>query len=632
MVAGHPTQFPPPADFRTMGGDSVVSLFWSILDSGKNELMKNLKGFSSPKGLIGFRLYRKLISDTYFTQIESLYVGTHYNDTLVMNDTTYIYGIRSLYESPDGMSQVLQCEVTPYSGGPTTVAEFKPLTTGELWTSVSNRGQFGDPNAESTGNPSYDWPGGSGNFYLWEGTFWVGTEIEGTPYVSHADYGNYEFEPEGWWWSGPQKSDFDIVSSYNDWSYMNAGRAIGLKIVQRALSWQSGLAAHTVAYEFDIIWDRVKSDVASDEDEINIYCSWCFDAAISEVNQCCDDLVSYDGWTNGEWVNLTHYPSPSDNYTILQDTTLLIPDGVPDQVCIYGDDPNENTILGDTQWIWRDMSFMLDADNPDLFGNDSSFYGLSSGFIFASVIYAPKSPNDSIWIGEMGKTCRLIRPASHQWWNWNNDPGVDRDKYKYMTGEHSMSMGYKFLPHPYDVGADVYDYRFLLTYGPYSMSDGDTIHLVLATGIGQGLNGGVDKGYGRGYLPGARQLSDYALMMYYDSAANSDPYHPSAPDEDIHWRYSGVEDDEILENKLSLNNNIIIGKFLKMELQLKERGIIDVEIFDKLGRKVKSIKESFISGAGTLTIPLESLPQGVYFLRGIINKEVICREKVILIR
>lgn len=509
-----------------------------------------------------------------------------------------------------------------------------PITTGDLWACVCNNGIIGGGPFE-TGCPGYSWPGGRGPFYLWEGRLWVGTMVEGTPYVSHADYGNYEWEPGEWGFIGRGKSDFDVVCSYNDWGNENWGRAIGIKIIQRALSWKYGPARHIIAYEFDVIFDHSKSDVVESDVLDKFYFSLCFDGDICEADRTSphiDDIVFYDGWTGGEWASLTHFPSPSDDYTILPDTTLLIPDGIPDQVCLFGDDTNEVTILGDTQWVWRDMSFLMDGDNPDEPGNDSTEYGLCSGVLFSSMLYAPESPRDSIWKDSNGDLSRIPRPASHQWWNWNNDPGTDRNKYDYMTGEHPMSFGYKFLPHPYDVGAGVFDYRFLLTYGPYSIADGDTIHFVLATGVGQGLNGGVDGGYSRGYLPGARQLRDYALTMYYDSAAHSDPYHPSAPDEDIHWRFSGVVDEDILENELSLSNNIIIGRFLKMELQLKERSTVEIEIFDKLGRKVNSIKESFVSGTGTLIIPLQSLPQGVYFLRGIINKEVICKEKVILIR
>ncbi|MCK4225329.1 hypothetical protein KAX29_00355, partial [candidate division WOR-3 bacterium] len=226
-VVGHPTQFPPPLSFRGMGGDSVVTLFWSLPDTGRKELMKNIKSSSDNRGLIGFRLYRRLISDTYFTQIESLYVGTYYNDTLVMNDTTYVYGIRSIYESPDGMSPIIECQVSTISGGPTTVKESRVIRTGELWTTVSNFGISGDPNASSTGNPSYDWPGSAGYYYLYAGDIWLGTRIGGTPYVSSYD-GYDEFEPEGWEWIGPGKSDFDIVSAYHDWGAYNSGRAIGV--------------------------------------------------------------------------------------------------------------------------------------------------------------------------------------------------------------------------------------------------------------------------------------------------------------------------------------------------------------------------------------------------------------------
>ena len=72
-----------------------------------------------------------------------------------------------------------------------------PITTGDLWACVCNNGTIGDPNADATCCPGYSWPGGRGPYYLWEGRLWVGTIVKGTtgeeiPYVSHADYGNYE--------------------------------------------------------------------------------------------------------------------------------------------------------------------------------------------------------------------------------------------------------------------------------------------------------------------------------------------------------------------------------------------------------------------------------------------------------
>ncbi|MCK4526338.1 hypothetical protein KAW18_03105, partial [candidate division WOR-3 bacterium] len=634
IASGHPTQFPPPLSFRGMGGDSVAFLFWSLPNVNKKDFIKNLKGSPDNRGLIGFRLYRRLISDANFTQIESLYVGTYYSDTLVMNDTIYVYGIRSIYESPEGMSSVMEWQVSTYFDS-TSVYQSREIVTGDLWTHVSNFGAFGDANASSTGNPSYDWPGSVWNYYLWEGRLWVGTNYNGTPYVSHCDYGNYEWEPEGWITIGPEKSDFDIVSAYHDWGALNMGRAIGIKVIQRALSWREGPAAHIIAYEFDVIYKRSHSDIGAPAVLDDFYFSITFDADISEAdptNLHIDDLVCYDGWTGREWDTLVNYPSPSDDYTILQDTTLNVPDGIADQICLFGDDPNEWTILGDTQQVWRDMSFMLDGDNPNEPGNDSTDNGLSAGFIFGSMLYAPESPYDSVWTDGVGNPCRLPRPTSHQWWNWNNDPGTDTDKFEYMIGQHVMSFGYRFLPHPYDLGAGVFDYRFLLTHGPYSIADGDTLHFVLVTGIGQGLNGGVDLGYDRGYLPGARQLRDYALMMYYQGATNSDPYHPSDPLEDIHWNYTSGIGERILENGLTLKNSIVVNGILSMELRLKERSEVNLRIYDKCGRMVKHISESFSQGKRALILPLHSLSSGVYFIRGKIEGDVVLREKVVLIK
>jgi len=53
---------------------------------------------------------------------------------------------------------------------------------GRVWSAVSNFGSYGDPSSEL---PSYDWPGGTGVYYLWEGRLWIGAELKGCYYVSH---------------------------------------------------------------------------------------------------------------------------------------------------------------------------------------------------------------------------------------------------------------------------------------------------------------------------------------------------------------------------------------------------------------------------------------------------------------
>ena len=67
-------------------------------------------------------------------------------------------------------------------------------TTNNNWIAVTNYGGYGDPNSPSTGRPSAQWPGGSGNNYLYDAGLWIGTEIGGQPAVS-----TYFYNPDQEW-------------------------------------------------------------------------------------------------------------------------------------------------------------------------------------------------------------------------------------------------------------------------------------------------------------------------------------------------------------------------------------------------------------------------------------------------
>jgi len=181
------------------------------------------------------------------------------------------------------------------------------------------------------------------------------------------------------------------------------------------------------------------------------------------------------------------------------------------------------------------MSYIYDDDNPTTPEDDTGEDGGCPGYIFGRLIYAPPAKYDLYGVDKNGDSTRIPLVYTHSWWNWNNDPGTDENKYDYMAGTHSMNFGYRFMPIPYDVGAATFDYRFLQTYGPFHITSGETLKIVFAGGVGYGLNGGFDTKFGQGYVRGARQVADYAMTAYYMGSTNSDPRHPSAPDEDIHW-------------------------------------------------------------------------------------------------
>jgi len=456
--------------------------------------------------------------------------------------------------------------------------EFKPHTIGKVWTVESNIGIFGDPNSNRTGNPSFDWPGGYGYYYLWEGTFWIGARVGDNVYVSQAGYGEYELSPSddpadncGWLKIGPGKSQWDIVSVFTDYgSYFNNPHPLGIKVIQKAYQWSIDKFNQFIAYEFYVTYDRSKGMSGLPTTLTDVLVSIKFDADVCSYDATdphIDDMVCFDGYTWGEWKDLKNHPLPIDTLTVLADTTLDKPDGIPDNWQIYGDDPDEHPFsrpdtayisdiayglldkciqvlcisVNDTLYklpclaVPRNMSYIYDDDNPTTPEDDTGEDGGCPGYIFGRLIYAPPAKYDLYGVDKNGDSTRVPLVYTHSWWNWHNDPGTDENRYDYMAGTHSMNFGYRFMPIPYDVGAATFDYRFLQTYGPFHITSGETLKIVFAAGVGYGLNGGYDTEFGEGYVRGARQVADYAMTAYYMGSTNSDPSHPSAPDEDVHW-------------------------------------------------------------------------------------------------
>jgi len=429
-------------------------------------------------------------------------------------------------------------------GGKACTMGYKPHIVGDVWNVESNFGDYGDPNASSTGNPSYDWPGGFGWYYLWEGALWVGTRLGGTDYVTAADYAiGYEWGPDdinascGWVYVGPDKSQMDIISYYNDYGpYGNNPNPIGLDVLQKSYQWSVDPYNKFIVYEMYISYNKSNSSIGGPDVLSPVFVSWKFDADNCEADATdphLDDLVCFDGYTGNEWIGLAH--APGDTLTVLADKSVPGADGVPDWEQIYGDDPDERTLTGETYYIPRNMSYIYDGDNPSTPEDDEGEGGACAGYIFGRLIYAPPAKNDMYFTDANGDPARFPLVYSHAWWNWNNDPGTDENMYEYQSGTHSAMKGYMFMPHPFDIGAATFDYRFLLTTGPFKIANGETLKLVYVAGVGYGLDGGTDTYYKKGYVPGARQISDYAMTAYYMGSTHSDPAHPSAPDEDYHW-------------------------------------------------------------------------------------------------
>ncbi len=456
------------------------------------------------------------------------------------------------------------------------------MDKGELWNTESNFGSIGDPNSVQ---PSYSWPGGTpgvNNYYQWEGRFWIGAQVGGVKYVTQAEYADWEWGPSeendpgtGFMYIGPGKGALDVVRTFDDYAdnpYNQGGRHLGLKVIQRTMQWPNEPYNDFLANEFYITYEPSKADVPGAGPVLDsVFVTIVFDSDVcggDPSDPHIDDLVAFDGDAKGDWGPLM-LGGMEDTLAVLSDTTIVCGyspcDGIPDGYFIWGDDPVEKEItarwaantgnpMPDSQQlviydengnvaqtlgyyyyaIPRNMSYIYDGDNPSVPGDDTGEGGTCAGYIGGMWLYAPPSPNDST--GPMG--FRIIQPNAHQWWNWESDPPSDPDRYQYMMGQHPATKFRKYGPHPYDLGASEFDYRFLLAAGPFSIAAGETLKLVFIGAVGQGLSGGVDPKWrpGNPWLPGLRQVMEYALQAYYSGAQMSDAAHPSDPDADLHWQ------------------------------------------------------------------------------------------------
>ena len=443
---------------------------------------------------------------------------------------------------------------------------------GNIWTATSNFGNYGEPNATL---PSGEWPAGSEIYYVWEGRFWIAALVGGQMLCSHADYGDYEFEPtEGsTFYLGADKSIQDSYVIYDDLEEVGGHNPIGLKVAQRGLSWSMPDYYNFVVYEYNIM--NISGGVLN-----GVVTGWVFDNDVAsgpggDADQAnIDDLVDYDGYTGLSETNPYKYDvvenydydgdgeldgyddwgwpyaradfragvATNPNY----DQSLAVSDGVWDEFQVYVDangpviykhePPTEPLTMsnGDTLHGWlvsRNMSYMYDSDYPASAENDVGerqiTYPGNGGFVGGRLIWSDMFtekfgyPNGY----QTAPEDTMLRTYAHQWWNWNSDPGNDVEKYQYLTATHSFSLGMKFLPHPfnYQAGAPTFDYRYAQSTGIFNgWADGDTIKLVYAYGVGLGLEG-------------LRTAMDNAICAYYSGSEWSNPVTPSAFDADVHW-------------------------------------------------------------------------------------------------
>jgi fibronectin type 3 domain-containing protein len=314
-------------------------------------------------------------------------------------------------------------------------------TVANVWTKLSNYGFIGDDHFD---NPSFEWPGGSGNHHLYKGSIWVAgkdpsnvihctapdeeeitltTDPADTIRLFHLGDPFFQNRPN----VHPSLADSQVSAedTYAEYTDLDPGRHVpgnsplGIKIIERTYKW-----ATTYNYDY-IIFDYQIINIGLDSD--GDYSTGEIPQALTEVYIGLRMDIDVSFLAGGEFWN----------------------DDMVDYDTLYN------------------ISYMYDGDDPDRPGDDIGEFGMSTGYGFTSLLNAS------------GGTPYIYYPdpVSHTWWKIDDDPSSERWKFDLMS-----------TPEYRQKTVDAYDYRYLQSTGPFSMQPNDTVNIVWVCGVGEGLN------------------------------------------------------------------------------------------------------------------------------------------------
>ncbi|MDW7679078.1 MAG: hypothetical protein SCK70_00820 [bacterium] len=342
------------------------------------------------------------------------------------------------------------------TNGPIVPDNWKWHKIGTLWNRVTNFGMAGD-DAYVDRSPSCDYPGGSGNSYLYRGSLWLTARVDGVVHSSQLE--DHEFSPldsvhvftgEG------TRSEQDTYTRYYDVQapLANDHTPLGLEITERTYAWSESFRDDFIIYEYTI--KNVGIDTNGDgypdtpRDLTEFYFSYRMDADVSKLphwpaeyrfsNQ--DDLGACNAFW--DWIELFPEWAAVDHG--------LTEENADSSMMIMWDDDNPH--------YPADNGEDNDRGNP---GPDGTLQ--TPGFIGFRIL---KTEPASFKV-------RSIR-QNHIY----NDPGTDLEAYNRMisTTEFEGPVQSGGVPFPYD-------YRVILSVGPLdTLAAGDSVVVTAALGIG----------------------------------------------------------------------------------------------------------------------------------------------------
>lgn len=351
--------------------------------------------------------------------------------------------------------------------GPIVPDNWKHHKIGTIWSRVTNFGKTGD-DAYQGRTPSGDWPGGSGNSYLYRGSVWLTAMVDGV--VQSTQPEDNEFAPidSVHLITGEAAvSEEDTYTKYYDvQAPLSSGHVpLGLEVTERTYAWSESYRDDFIIYEFTI--KNVGIDTDGDgypdksRDLQDFYFTYRLDGDVSKLpnwdaeSRFCnqDDIAACNkSWDFislfPTWAGVEHGLTAAD-----ADCTMMI--------MWDGDNPDYPA----------DNGVADDAGNP---GPDGTLQ--TPGFLGIKILKL-EAPGD-------------FKVSSFHTGHIYNDPATDQESYDRMMKPKVFE---DMITHPVTKKPFPNDYRGFLSIGPLAnFPAGDSVKITAALGVGcDPVRGGI---------------------------------------------------------------------------------------------------------------------------------------------
>ncbi len=381
----------------------------------------------------------------------------------------------SAADAPEKREMLNRNKLFKTQDGPLVADDWAWHKIGMLWQRITNFSYFGDDAYENR-SPSCDWPGGSGNSYLYRGSLWMTAKIDGQVHSSQSESHEFAAIDSIHVFTGDDAvSEEDTYTKYYDVKApLSVGHTpLGIELTEKTYAWSAGFADDFIIYEITVKNVGIDTDddgyPDTDRDLEEFYFTYRLDGDVSKLSSWpCeykfsnqDDHVMANGFNDP---SATWYDSSP------WDWVKLFP-FMDSQI------KSDSTIFEELKSVPIDstMMFMWDGDKPgfpadngqaDDFANPAADGTLQSpGFLGLKVLKTePASFGPSSF-----HTCHIY-----------NDPGTDQETWDRMIGDpvYEDIILVNGLPYPLD-------YRGILTYGPIdTLKAGDSVTVTFALGVG----------------------------------------------------------------------------------------------------------------------------------------------------